>query len=436
MDGLELIHAEWIRFDFNWADIQASGSSSYNWSRYDAVVNAANDRNIRVLGMIGYTPDWARPSGCTNDKCHPDSEAQFAAFVGQVVGRYKDQNVKHWEIWNEPNIINFWQPAPDAAAYSVLLQQAYTAVKSVDASAFVVSGGMSPATSDGTNIAPTDFLTAMYANGTQGYFDALGHHPYCYAGSFDCPNTYAAWSAWSQMSETPVNLRGIMSANADSAKKIWITEFGAPTNGAGSVSTAQQATMLSDAYENLASESWAGPLFWYSYQDAGTNTSDREDWFGMLTYGGSRKTSYDAFSALYVAPEDPAPSPSPSSPSPSSQQPTSSSNEPPSSANSARLPTPQQQSDTEADLGNDINDIVSENPVVFQNEEPAETQPISLEYPAAAGTNDKKISPIVLLSILAPVSIIVVTLLLALAIPSSRVGAFIRKRILRRHPIN
>ncbi len=305
LDGLEDAHAKWVRFDFAWSDIQSVNATTFDWPRYDAVVAAANARNIEVLGMIGYTPGWALPAGCFNDKCHPNDPAQFAQFVSEVVNRYKDNGVKHWEIWNEPNIQTFWQPAPNVAQYSTLLQLSYQAAKIADPTSFVLNGGFSPAESNGTNIAPIDFLSGMYANGAKDYFDALSHHPYCYAGTFDCPTTYAPWSAWSQMSETPVNLRGIMTANSDASKKIWVTEFGAPTNGDQAVSEAQQATMLTDAYTILSSQTWAGPLFWYSYQDAGTDINNREDWFGMLRNDGSPKPSFAAFNALYVPPIEP-----------------------------------------------------------------------------------------------------------------------------------
>ena len=319
MDGLAAVNAKWVRFDFAWSDIQATDSATFSWAKYDAVVAAAKARNIEVLGMIGYTPAWARPAGCNNDKCHPNDPAQFATFVGQTVDRYKAEGVTNWEIWNEPNIETFWQPAPNVAQYSELLQQSYITAKAADPTALVLNGGFSPAESNGTNIAPTDFLSGLYSSGAGAYFDAVAHHPYCFSGTFDCPSTYAPWSAWSQMSETPVNMRDIMTANGDSFKKIWVTEFGAPTKGSASVSEAQQATMLNNAYAILQSKPWAGPLFWYSYKDAGTNKKDREDWFGFIRYNGTHKPAYDTYMGLSATPPteqpvEPVPAPEPTVP--------------------------------------------------------------------------------------------------------------------------
>src|SRR5207302_5543094 len=125
---------------------------------------------------------------------------------------------------------------------------------------------------DGTNFAPYDFLKGIYQNGGKGYFDAVGHHPYCYAGAFDCPNVYASWSAWSQMADTPRNLVGLMQAYGDGGKKIWGTEFGAPTNGSSKAMTEDhQATMITEAYSLWRSYRFTGPLFIYSFRDAATD---------------------------------------------------------------------------------------------------------------------------------------------------------------------
>lgn len=36
--------------------------------------------------------------------------------------------VHAYEVWNEPNIVNFWAPGPDPARYTQLLKLAYPAI--------------------------------------------------------------------------------------------------------------------------------------------------------------------------------------------------------------------------------------------------------------------------------------------------------------------
>jgi hypothetical protein len=161
----------------------------------------------------------------------------------------------------------------------------------------VVSGGLSPATNGDGNIDPRTFLQAMYANGAKGYFDALGHHPYCFPAA---PGDAENWSAWYQMYGTSTSLRGTMVANGDGGKKIWATEFGYPTNGpAGTyVSEATHAQHIKAAYELFNSYSWAGPLFTYASRDKGTDTSSRYNFYGLTRYDFSAKPAFAAFQEL------------------------------------------------------------------------------------------------------------------------------------------
>jgi hypothetical protein len=91
-----------------------------------------------------------------------------------------------------------------------------------------------------------------------------------------------------------------MVANGDGAKKIWATEFGAPTNGPTGtfVSEDAQSRMVSTGLSLFRSYDWAGPLFWYSGRDVGTSTSTRENFFGLLRNDFSPKPAYLALRNL------------------------------------------------------------------------------------------------------------------------------------------
>jgi hypothetical protein len=40
---------------------------------------------------------------------------------------------------------------------------------------------------------------------------------------------------------------------------------------------------------------WAGPLFWYDYQNLGTNHYTGGDFFGLIRADGSLKPAYNSF---------------------------------------------------------------------------------------------------------------------------------------------
>jgi hypothetical protein len=293
LNSMKTAGARWVRMDVNWAVIQAGGPSSYDWARFDRVAASARSRGFTVLAEILYTPGWARVAGAPAES-PPANLEDYARFARAAVAHYAPLGIHAYEVWNEPNNASFWQPRADVARYTAMLKVAYPAIKSVDPSAIVVSGGMSPAVDDRRNISPLTFLRGIYANGGKGFFDAVGHHPYCYPAY---PGDARAWSAWYQMYGTSPSLRSIMADNGDSGKQIWATEFGAPTNGPSGTSVGEQtqAAMLTRAFDLFQRYGWAGPMFWYSQRDVGTTTDSQENFYGILRHDFSAKPAFAAY---------------------------------------------------------------------------------------------------------------------------------------------
>ena len=300
LDGVRSVGATRIRIDVNWAVIQARGPGSYSWSPFDRIVKAARARGLVVLGTILYTPSWARPAG-TGASTPPTDLATYARFAGLAARHFRPLGVHAYEIWNEPNITGAWSPAPDPARYTQMLRLAYVAIKRADRSATVVSGGLAPfgayGEDDAQHVNPLDFLERMYASGARGSMDAVGWHPY----NFPAGLGFSASSAWSQMAETTPSARSIMTANGDGAKRIWVTEFGAPTGTSSrSLSEPDQAALVVEAYRSLAASSWAGPAFLYSYRDNnGLEPGAPPDGgFGLVRADWSKKPSYGAYAKV------------------------------------------------------------------------------------------------------------------------------------------
>jgi hypothetical protein len=215
-----------------------------------------------------------------------DGAAAYASFMASLARQFAGR-VAVWELWNEPDG-TFWtggKPAPPGA-YADMLRRTYPAVKAADPSATVITGGLV-----GND---WEFVQALYANGAKGSFDAVAHHPYTWG---ILPGTAQDWSAWYQMYGTSPSLRSTMVDNGDGAKKIWATEFGAPTNGpSGSfVSESDQADQVTVGFAKWRSYDWAGPLFWYAARDAGTATDTRENFFGIVRSDFSAKPALAAY---------------------------------------------------------------------------------------------------------------------------------------------
>ena len=281
-----------IRLDANWDWVQYGGQNTFDWSQLDQAVASVRAAGMSVDLIVDGCPPWAAVSGTSGDDSpQPASSAQYARWASDVAARYAPKGVNTFEIWNEPNSVAFWQPAPNPAAYTADLIAADKAIKKVDPSAFVLSAGLAPESNDGTDINAITFLQRMYAYGARGYFDGVGYHPYSYPA---LPHTYDSWSGWSQMSQTSPSIRSVMAANGDSGKRIYVTEVGAPSGGPWGVGQTSQAAEFTQAIGAAKATSWIGGIYLYSWQDEGTDTSNAEDWFGLLTAAGVHKPAYTA----------------------------------------------------------------------------------------------------------------------------------------------
>lgn len=280
-----------IRVDANWSSVQPIGPTTFYWSKLDQEVRSIAAAGMSADLIIDGCPTWAAlPAAVKDQFSQPASPAEYAAWAANVAQRYSAAGVKYFEIWNEPNIQLFWQPKPNPAAYTADLIAAYAAIKRVDNSAFIISGGLAPATSTDSSYSPISFLQAMYAHGAKGNFDALGLHPYSFPIS---PDTYNPTSAWSQMSQTIPSIRSVMIQHGDSEKKIWITEFGAPTTGPSSISVAGQSTEISQALAYVTKTHWIGSFYIYTWRDV-PGIPAIDNGFGLLDILGQPKPAFHA----------------------------------------------------------------------------------------------------------------------------------------------
>jgi xylan 1,4-beta-xylosidase len=120
----------------------------------DQVVDAYLEVGIRPFVELGFMPSglasgdqtvfWWR-GNVTPPSSHTEWAELVRATVGHLVDRYGLAEVRDWpiEVWNEPNLQQFWQGA-DQQAYHRLYEVSAHAVKDVDASLQVGGPAISP----------------------------------------------------------------------------------------------------------------------------------------------------------------------------------------------------------------------------------------------------------------------------------------------------
>jgi spore germination protein YaaH len=306
----------WVKFQMSWKDVE-SNPGNYNWGPWDQLVDAFHANGIQILLSIPKSPDWARPVDDDKSVEGPPQDLNlYAAFVANVAGRYRGR-VQAIEIWNEQNL---WYEAGgmgriSAANYVQMLQLSYIAIKAVNPEMIVVSGGLTPAGNVGeAAVDDIDYLRQMYAQGAQGFFDALGAHP----SGYNCP----AKADWRVVSDsTAVNFRGtfdnrhhswcfrgtlegyreVMVANGDGDKKIIPTEFGwaadnKPKPGyeyAQDNTYEEQAQWIVEAFQQGKEWGWVGSMFLWNL-DYGITAPGTE----LASFGIINRPAYDALVGL------------------------------------------------------------------------------------------------------------------------------------------
>ena len=123
---------------------------------------------------------------------------------------------------------------------------------------------------------PSRSSSTSAERGARDDFDAVGHHPYNY------PSDRALRPSTSTRTRSLASPRscGLLVRHGDRDKQIWGTETGAPTVGPGAARSLAEHVVVS--YVAWNAWEYTGPLFWYSFRDAGEG-EDPEDHFGLVS---------------------------------------------------------------------------------------------------------------------------------------------------------
>ena len=296
---------KWVRAGVSWAAGEEHGKGVWNQgylSQMDYAVAQARAAGMEVLMPIADgVPYWASADPAKyvdasgqhwNKYWRPAKASDYGDFMRAMVNRYKGFGVRTYEVWNEPNHSRFWPSGPNAGEFTALLAAAYPAVKAADPGATVLMGGLSKG--------DYNYLAQVYAAGGRPYFDAVAVHPY--TGIVD-----PTW-CWNQAGTTKLaidafcsveEVRNTMVANGDSAKSIWLTEFGWSTSsGSYGVTEAVQADFLTKALDKVRSSyPYVAASFWYNFRNnywLSNAADDYEANLGLLRIDFSAKPSYDA----------------------------------------------------------------------------------------------------------------------------------------------
>jgi polysaccharide biosynthesis protein PslG len=255
---------KWARKGVYWYSTETS-VGVYNFSGTDSIV-----ANCAGAGITPWFTLYGGNSlyGEANDSVLTAAgRAGFAEFARRTALRYPQ--VKNFEIWNEPNLLSFWTPQPNIAAYCDLVAAASAAIKSVTPDAKIIGPAL--------NVIPLGWLENAFRLGLLEDVDYVCVHPYRGSAPETALPDYA-------------KMRSLVRKYAPLGKRIEIIsgEWGYSTSS--QVTTTVQAQYIARMF--LTSLSAGMPLTnWYTWKDSA-------DYFGLVDNNRSPKPSYNAIKTL------------------------------------------------------------------------------------------------------------------------------------------
>jgi hypothetical protein len=273
-------------------------------SYLDTVVAAAARRHIDVLPMLLGTPAWAGPvivdAGPYGTQGPPADPRNLAHFAVELIQRYGPggsfwrehpglpaRPIRVWQVWNEPNLPQYWGGRPDARAYVRLLRVVGAAIHGADSGAEVVSAGIP---NSRLGIPFSRWVDEFFRAGGRGTFDAFGLHGYAAT-----PDGVLA---------SVTRARALLRAHGAGKAPIRLTEFGWADRGPLSpftVSSRTQAFDVSSALTQLAArhrQLGLQGIVYFALRDGASRNEANHGWgffTGLLDRTSRPKPAFGAF---------------------------------------------------------------------------------------------------------------------------------------------
>ncbi|HSJ73305.1 MAG TPA: cellulase family glycosylhydrolase [Miltoncostaeaceae bacterium] len=306
--------AKVTRFDILWSFVATRqpvtpadpADPAYDWSRVDQVLIGFDQANITPIVSTYSTPAYAVAGRKTRypSAYNPNAPTAtaFGAFMRAVATRYSGRypnpaggtlpRVRHYEIWNEPNLKNFFRfnNSSNIGKYKGLVKAAYTNIKAANPNAIVIAGVGGPRSSGGGgNVSAKIWMDKLVADKSVK-FDAYSQHIYPSRGPKFTSKSYAkafpTWDSLQLIYDTLDKKRKGM--------KLYVTEAGYTTGPTPfrtvKVSPSQQRTYLRQLFNlPLVKSPRMAAVVWF-------NLEDNRNWpGGLLRANGSKKPSYSSF---------------------------------------------------------------------------------------------------------------------------------------------
>lgn len=184
LSRMENMGIKQARTDWEWRAVE-SKKGTYDWSAIDRMMQLAHKHRIEILPMVHYAPEWAlpnvkKPSGVYQLAPRDDAFGDYTRFLAASIDRYGPGGnapfaftpIQYWQVWNEPNIKEFWGPKPDSGRFVNFMKTVNKGLGERRNKVKIVHAGLSKS--------DTDFMWSLWDK-EPGYchlFDVMAIHSY------------------------------------------------------------------------------------------------------------------------------------------------------------------------------------------------------------------------------------------------------------------
>jgi len=335
LDTVDQTRARVARVDVFWSEVAPTrpqnptdpADPAYVWYRVDAQILGLKARGIRPIVSVYSTPAWSsggRVAGDTQYNPFAPRGGDYGRFMAAIATRYSGRypspaysdgpatlpEIRHWEIWNEPNLRSFFRKGAgsSAAAYLQLLREAYPQIKRANPRAIVIAGVAGPRSTTGAgSVGARQWLRALTRAPLSVKYDAYSQHIYPNAAPVSNTRAFPSWNSIDEILDTLDErrareiraARGAARTRLQRAPKmrLFITEAGYTTARTRfrtvRVTDRQQVNYMRQIFRLPQVRTPRVPVIvWFNMQD-------NRDWpGGLLRANGSRKPSWAAFRSI------------------------------------------------------------------------------------------------------------------------------------------
>lgn len=169
---------KWARCQTGWSRTErVKGEYDFRW--LDGVIDSVRRQGVQPwfslsFGNKLYVPEAPHESAVGwHPMRTPEAREAWLRFTRAAAARYRDR-VKHWEIWNEPNLDHWWMPhGAKPAEYTEMVRITVPEIKQRIPDAVIVGGALA-----GGPARHMDYLEACLDLGLGKYVDKIAYHPY------------------------------------------------------------------------------------------------------------------------------------------------------------------------------------------------------------------------------------------------------------------